>query len=109
MNNQEILQKIEQDKVVYDEHENKLRRFGIVFSFSVGLAVTIIMISAESILTGTIDYGKPAVVFSIVLASELFEYIRIKNKKKIKDIISIIGTIILLAICLYYYIGGLVK
>lgn len=104
MNNEELMQNVEKETRVFDEHENKIQRLGIGLAIAFSLLLAIIMVSIEFYVFHKVDYGKPALLIFMAMISDLYEGIKLKRTRKF---IFAAISLLLFVVCLVMYIGGL--
>ena len=106
MKPEDILKAAQEQKNGEGEYELKIQSRGAFLSALVALVIAGAMFYVEFLFLHRLDYGKPAIVFAISAASDLFIGFKLKDKKKI--IIGICSAV-LFVICIIFYVGALMK
>lgn len=104
MDRDEVLKAIEESSKSVGEYENNNSTNGLILGELIGFIISILMIIVESFLGSKIDYGKVAIIFSIITVSFIYE--GIKNKSQ-KLIIGGSASGLCFALSLILYIGAL--
>ena len=106
MKPEDILKAAQEQSRKEGELEYKIHNKGAVLSAVVALLLLAVMFYVEYFFLHKVDYGKPAIILAISTASDLYDGIKLKDKKKI-----IIGIVcfLLFAVCMVMYIGALLK
>ncbi len=100
---EEILNFTMENECTEGENEKRIHNRGAIFGFIVALAVAVIMFYVDFLVFHKYDFGKPAIIWSVIATSEIYEGIKFRDKKKM-----LLGVVfgIFFVVCVFMYIGA---
>lgn len=104
MNREDILKAAQMNEEVNDEAERDVTRKALLNAIAFSVVILMIMCLLEVIVFKKIDFGKPALLFSLSAYSSIYEGCKLPNRKKF--IFGIIKAVFAIAL-LILYIGVL--
>lgn len=104
MNREDILKAAQMNEDVNDEAERDVTRKALLNATAFGVMLLLVMCLLEGIIFKKIDFGKPALLFSLSAYSSIYEGRRLQNKKTLVAgiIEAVVATLLLIL-----YIGAL--
>lgn len=104
MNREDILKAAQLNKDVNDEAERDVARKAWLNAVAFNVVLLLIMCLIEGIIFKKIDFGKPALLFSLTAYSRIYEGRKLQNKKTLMAgiIEAVVATLFLIL-----YIGAL--
>lgn len=106
MNKEELLAAARKEKTELGEFERGVVRRGITLAAAAGATLMSVMIIAELIITKTIDFGKPSIIFLMCGVADFFEGIKTGVKNKI--VWGIIDIVVAIVLCIVY-VGVMIR
>lgn len=106
MKEDKILEAVQNNDKKFGEYEVHEQREGATIALIALFAFGLLMCLGELVILGHFDYGKMSMVFFTVVVSELYEGVRLKNKKQI--VLGIIYTFLFI-VCLGLYIWSYIR
>lgn len=104
MDREDILKAVQDETPELGEYEITVERRAMLYSAGIALILCAILMLVEMFAEKRLDYGKPAMIFAIYSISDLYEGMKLSNKKKkIKGVVEAIFTVLFLLL----FVGAL--
>lgn len=82
MDREDILKAVQAETQEVGEYEITVERRAMMYAAGIGLMLCAVLMLVEMFAEKRLDYGKPAMVLAICSISDLYEGIKLSDKKK---------------------------